>query len=368
MQTQLDLMPEVAQRTLQLPRFPTTRYQGSKRKIIQLLSGIFHNLNFDTALDLYSGSGMVTLLLRYMEKATSANDYLQFNAMTARLFLNAESSDFVEKEFVENLDYLLNGAPLEEETLVANHFDGIFFLGRENLQIDRFCQAISKLNVSELQRDILRYCVGQSLLMKRPYNLFHRANLDMRTKDVKRSFGNAKTWETDIATHALKIFRELSKFPFPPRTADNSVSYNLNTQDLTGLPTKMDLIYLDPPYLNARGVGLKYTDFYHFLDGLCDYSLFETRNTSVAHMPIVSETSAWTSRKGAVDELERVVDRWSGSTLVVSYRNDGVPSEGEMLEILSAGGRCVDLHAEVSYKYALSHSATTKEQVIISTP
>ena len=32
--------------------------------------------------------------------------------------------------------------------------------------------------------------VGRALLMKRPYNLFHRANLSMHLQDVKRSFGN----------------------------------------------------------------------------------------------------------------------------------------------------------------------------------
>jgi len=36
-----------------------------------------------------------------------------------------------------------------------------------------------------------------------------------------------------------------------------------------------DLIYLDPPYLNSKGVGVDYSDFYNFLEGLCDYSLFD---------------------------------------------------------------------------------------------
>jgi len=350
-----------------MPRFPSTRYQGSKRKIIKLLADIFENLQFESALDLYSGSGMVTLLLRHMEKTVSANDYLKFNCMTARMFLNLQVEDFDEEEFVRNLDYLLNRGDVSR-WLVTESYDGVFFLKSENQQIDRFCQLLRDFELREIKKDILRYCVGQALLMKRPYGLFHRANLQMRTKDVARSFGNAKTWETRIEVHALKIFRELAKFPFPNDTRTNHGAYNQNTMNLTELPKNVDLIYLDPPYLNSRGVGVKYSDFYHFLDGLCDYDKFDSRNTSVAHMPIVSENSAWTTRAGAVDEIARILERWKDSTLVVSYRNDGVPSANEMLELFSAGGRKVELRTEVSYKYAMSHSGSSKEQIIISTP
>lgn len=310
---------------------------------------------------------MVTLLLRHLGKTVSANDYLEFNSMTARMFLQARAVDFDEEEFVKNLDYLLNRGAVSR-WLVTESYDGVFFLEEENRQIDRFCQLLNGFSISEVKKNVLRYCVGQALLMKRPYNLFHRANLQMRTKNVERSFGNAKTWETGIEVHALKIFRELARFPFPKGDAINHFAFNQNTLDLSVLPESVDLVYLDPPYLNSKGVGLKYSDFYHFLDGLCDYEKFMSRNMSVAHMPIVSGESAWTTRSGAVDEIARIVERWKKSTLVVSYRNDGVPTESEMLELLSAGGRKVDLHAEVSYKYALSHSGATKEQIIISRP
>ena len=352
----------------QLPSFPSTRYQGSKRKVIDLLADVFQDLRFKTALDLYSGSGMVTLLLRYMGKKVFANDYLKFNVGSARIFITAQKSDFNETHFLKNLDYLLNHAPLVKTPLVTNYFDGVFFLKKENLQIDRFCQNINQLDISDVQKDILCYCVAQALLMKRPYNLFHRANLEMRTRQVKRSFGNAKTWQTDILMHSLKIFRELAIFPFPNDNLSSLLAYNSNTIDLTSLPNEVDLIYLDPPYLNNKGAGLKYTDFYHFLDGLYDYDMFSVRDTSVSHMPIVSKDTAWVSRLGAIDEFQRVAKYWNKSILVVSYRSDGVPSKDEIVEILSMNGRKATLYSEISYKYALSHRATTKEQVIISMP
>ena len=77
-----------------LPRFPSTRYQGSKRKILAELGRIFSEIEFDSVLDLYSGSGMVSLLLRHMGKRVDANDYQLFNQVTARLFLQGTAGLF----------------------------------------------------------------------------------------------------------------------------------------------------------------------------------------------------------------------------------------------------------------------------------
>jgi hypothetical protein len=51
---------------------------------------------------------------------------------------------------------------------------------------------IGELN-NEYKRAIAYSALCQACLAKRPYNLFHRANLYMRTQDVERSFGNKTT-------------------------------------------------------------------------------------------------------------------------------------------------------------------------------
>ena len=44
--------------------FPQTRYLGSKRKLLTLLSQVFKNLEFETALDPFSGTASVAYLLK----------------------------------------------------------------------------------------------------------------------------------------------------------------------------------------------------------------------------------------------------------------------------------------------------------------
>ena len=84
-----------------IPRFPSTRYQGSKRKILPELAAAFEQLQFRTALDLYSGTGIVALLLRYLGVRVDTNDYQRFNQLTADLFLhltNVEISNIPYKD------------------------------------------------------------------------------------------------------------------------------------------------------------------------------------------------------------------------------------------------------------------------------
>ncbi len=44
---------------LQAARFPEWRYMGSKRRLLPWIHGVLAGLDFETALDLFSGSGSV---------------------------------------------------------------------------------------------------------------------------------------------------------------------------------------------------------------------------------------------------------------------------------------------------------------------
>jgi len=47
-----------------LNNFPKTRYQGSKRKILPWMHSVFKKLEFDTVLDGFGGTGVVSFLLK----------------------------------------------------------------------------------------------------------------------------------------------------------------------------------------------------------------------------------------------------------------------------------------------------------------
>jgi adenine-specific DNA-methyltransferase len=346
------------------PIFPTTRYQGSKRKILSELHNALSGIQAPRCLDLFSGSGTVTLLLRLLGRTVDANDYLLFNQVAAELMLTLTAASFEEIDYVTELDVLFSANP-SAPSAVEEGFSNIFFTDRENREVDWFCENLKKF--SGLKRSLYIYAMGQAMLMKRPYNLFHRANLDMRLRDVERSFGNKRTWETPFKDHCIKVVRELARFPFP-KSANAGFALNNNSDDLSKFEQGYDLVYVDPPYLNGRGVAVDYSDFYHFLDGLIDYDLFSAGNNRYPHRPIRSQESAWNSSESALRELERIVEHWEKSVIFLSYRSDGLPTARELQLVLSRDGRRLEISSCGDYKYALSKTATNQELFFISFP
>jgi len=65
--------------TLKKPVMPSTRYQGSKRKILPWIGEHFAQLKFETVLDAFGGTGSVSYLLKAMGKQVTYNDYMRWN-------------------------------------------------------------------------------------------------------------------------------------------------------------------------------------------------------------------------------------------------------------------------------------------------
>lgn len=349
---------------MSLPRFPATRFQGSKRKILPEIAALLEREKCQTIVDLYSGSGIVSLLFRHLGKTVHANDYLQYNSNTAALFLNYESADIKSLSPEQDLEFLLNNSLPHHETVISTEFSSIYFNDDENRQIDAFCQNINAY--SGIKKSIYIYAVGQALIKKRPYNLFHRANLSMRLKEVKRSFGNAKTWETSIKAHALKCIKELSTVPLPAATGH--VTTCVDTSDIAKIPKNYDVVYMDPPYLNGKSIAVNYSDFYHFLEGLCDYDLFKSGNSRYPHKPIVNKHSAWHKADSACEEIQSICKHFSSSTIIMSYRSDGVPTPDQIQALMESCGRQVEIHSAGEYKYALSTTEESEEIFVIARP
>lgn len=346
-----------------LPSFPTTRYQGSKRKIIEPMAEAFSRLKFTTALDLFSGSATVTLLLRQMGKQVDANDYLEFNRAIAELFITASTSKLRSLRPVTELSDLLNHRRWNCGSLVEQHYEGVFFKANENRQIDQFCHNI--LDVDPFRRLVYTYAVGQALMKKRPYNLFHRANLEMRLKDVKRSFGNAATWEKSIEHHAIKAVQELMAFPFGEEPGRGK-AFAEHAAQLDSLPAQYDFVYVDPPYLNGKELETNYANFYGFLNGLWRYDLFGQGDASYPHKPLLMPNSGWRNERSALEQVEHYVKKWPSAVLFVSYRSDGLPTGPKLREVLSTGNRKTELHSFGEFKYALSRTDTNEELYVLS--
>lgn len=337
---------------------PSTRYQGSKLKLLPWIWDCIRDLRFQTALDVFGGTGSVAYMLKECGKTVTYNDSLRFNYITGKALIENES----DRLMPEDVDFLVSKHSLfDYKSFIADTFHDIYFTDEENTWLDVVVQNISQLE-GKYKRGLAYYALFQSCIIKRPYNLFHRKNLYMRTSDVKRSFGNKATWETPFERHFRKFVADANSAVF-----DSGVKCRALCRQAETISEPFDLVYIDPPYLNSKGVGVDYLQFYHFLEGLADYDNWHAKiDFSRKHYPFKNEPSPWCDRDKIADAFSNVIERYKNSKLVISYRGDGVPSEEELLGILHDKGKSVRLYNYGRYKYVLSKNTQSNEILLIA--
>jgi adenine-specific DNA-methyltransferase len=342
-------------------RFPSTRYQGSKRKIIPWLWSHFRRLEFASALDVFGGTGSVSYLLKKMGKRTTYNDYLGFNRQIGMALI--ENNDVLLTP--TDIEIAREASPRRHGDFVQETFREIYFTDEENEWIDKTVTHIDSLSGAPYKQALMRYALFQSCLVKRPFNLFHRRNLYVRFANVDRQFGNKTTWDRPFSKVFGAFCAEANSLVFKGDRKCKAICH-----DALEIPTrKYDLVYIDPPYLRADRSSPSYLYYYHFLEGLCRYSEWSTLidyDTPNLRMKRVKPDS-WGDPKKRIELLDALFEKFRTSTLVLSYKRFGVPSIETLIKMLKRHGKKVQSHSR-HYKYALNHqngSADLNREVLL---
>jgi len=336
---------------------PSTRYQGSKRKLLGWIGEQLAPLEFRTALDLFSGTASVAYLLKSRGISVTCNDYLQINWQIATALVENSSVRLDD----EDLDFLTRRhADVAYDDFIARTFRGIYFTDEENVWLDVVAQNIPRM-ADRYRQALAWYAVAQACLRKRPYNLFHRSNLYMRTASVVRRFGNKVTWDSPFDTQFRHFAHAANEAVF-----ETGATCRAMCRDALAVEAGYDLVYIDPPYVSGRGKGVDYFGFYHFLEGMLDYPNWGDRiDLARKHRPLAGLRSVWSDARTIRDAFAELLERHRDSILVISYRSDGIPSESELLDLLRAfkqDVRCVEYGA---YQYALSTNRRSRELLLI---
>lgn len=341
------------------PSFPRTRYLGSKRKLASAIVRALRGLKFHTVLDAFGGTGAVAYALKAEGKSVTYNDILAFNHQ-------------IGLALIENDDHRLDGETISSigerrpgrryEPLIAETFRGIYFTDEENEWLDVAVGNIRAI-VDRYHRAIAWFALFQAALAKRPYNLFHRRNLYMRTADVRRGFGNKATWDRSFNEHFRAYAQEANRAVIHSKAACRAAC-----ADALVLAPEYDLVYIDPPYVSARGVGVDYRDWYHFLEGLMRYDEWvDLIDRDSRHRRLLRRVDPWSNPLTCREAFGAVVSHFRRSSLVVSYRSDGIPTLDELTALLRDTKRHVEAIELSRYQYALSTNRKSCESLLIGT-
>jgi len=324
---------------------PSTRFQGSKQKLLGWIWENIKSYRFSSCLDTFGGTGSVAYLLKLKNKKVDYNDVLKFNYYTG-LALIENSRIRLEEEDIEYI--LKKRTSFKYPTFIQDTFRDIYYYDDENAWLDYVVTNICRID-NKYKRAIAFYALFQSCIIKRPFNLFHRKNLYLRDANVKRKFGNKATWDKPFEHWFRKFAQEINGCIFS--NGEKNTAYNKNVFDVQ---KKYDLVYIDTPYMNKNGISVNYFDFYHFLEGIVNYDDWaEMINQKTKHKKLFSQKTLWDDKNTIYDAFDKLFKKFQNSILVVSYRSEGMPSEHELTDLLKKYKSRIKV-ARKQYKYVLA--------------
>jgi len=347
--------------------FPTTRYQGSKKKILPWIYESAKDLEFATVLDACGGSSCVSYLFKKMGKQVTYNDKLKFNYIIGKSLIENQRVKFSD----EDLQNLINN-DLEVPDFIQRNFKEVYYLKSENKWLDKMSNGILNMNhyrgqTLEFKKAIAYYALFQASLIKRPFNLFHRKNLTIRTNDVERNFGNKTTWDKTFYNHYRSFIKEANTLIFDSGVECRALNQSVLEMD----DVNYDLVYLDPPYLNKEGSNetSNYLKCYHFLEGISNYNDWENLiDFNSINLRFRGTTEQNDFRKENIYEtFERLIEKFRNSTIILSYKKGGQPSINFLIEMMKRYKRKVYTKS-IHYQYALNRQigdAKTNREVLI---
>lgn len=342
-------------------RYPSTRYSGSKRRFVEWIWEHVKDIPFRSVLDVFGGTGSVSLMFKRYGKRVFYNDLLKFNQIIGTALIENNNVTVTDEE----LDHILKFNGDKYPDFIQKEFKGIFYLNEENAWLDKVVTQFLKVK-NKNKRAILFSSLFQACLAKRPFNLFHRANLYIRTNNVPRTFGNKTTWEHSFEDLVKRYVDEYNRAVFN-NGQENKV---IGGCDATCCPNGVDLVYIDPPYFCAStNQGTNYLSFYHFLEGLADYTQWNKKiNPSKGKTKRIDDTPEiyqWTRKSEIYISVRKVIEQFQENIIVLSYQSDGIPAKEEILSIIKNFKKKVRVFSK-SHRYALS-SKLKEELLFVAT-
>lgn len=341
-------------------KLPVTRYYGSKRRIVEKIGNALreHDVEYNSILDLFGGTGIVSYYMAKMGKDVIYNDIFSFNCQIARALLQTPKGTFSEATALE----LLQKKPERKYcNIIEDNYQGIYYLAEENQIIDTVIQNIPFL--PEEERASAYYVLFQSCMIKRPFNIFHRRNLNLRTGFTEANFGNKITWEQSFESLFVKFTRELNEFQF-----DDPPHVEITNTTALHCDRNADLVYIDTPYFQKKNSpSITYHNRYHFLEGLMHYTDIPNQiNRDKTNREImIGATDEFERRNHYVEDLHALLIQHRQSIIALSYTSAGFPSIEELQDIMQQYKDHVVVCTLGKHPFALNRDNENRQEILI---
>lgn len=334
--------------------YPELRYMGSKKRLLPWIHGVLDTLDFESAIDPFSGTGCVAYLIKSMGRRVTASDFLNFSSLIARATIENSSRRLDGKA----IKRLIDPTPAVHN-FIEKTFAGVFYT-REDL---RFLDRVSG-NIRQLEdpRDqaLAFAALFRSCLKRQPRGVFTVSG------DLSRYDDGRRDLRLSIEEHFLEQIEVFNAAVF-----DNGRRNHAMRSDIADLSQRTyDLVYLDPPYV-PRSDDNCYIKRYHFLEGLSCYWQGLPTDHSTKVRKIAKRYTPFSYRHSAVDAFDAMFARFAKSKIVLSYSSNGYPDLDQLEALLRRHKKSVRVFERPHRYHFGTHSgverASTTEYLVVGT-
>jgi len=322
--------------------YPSTRYMGSKEKLLPWIKSVAQNFEFDSVADLFSGSGTVGYMFKAMGKKVFSNDYMAMSTTFAKAMIENSSQTLTSRE----IDRLFSPNP-KNDRFVQDTFQGIYYPDKEGAVIDLVRANIHKI-ANPHKRAIALSALIRACMKKRARGIFTYTG--MRYDDGRMDL--AISMEEQIRNAAAAINAAVF---------DNGTRCTARLGDAMQAQVSADLVYLDPPYYSPLSDN-EYVRRYHFVEGLARNWKGVEIQWHTKTRKFKSYPTPFSSLIGATNAFDRLFRKLKDSIIMVSYSSNSLPTKDEMIHLLAKYKRHVEV-VDIDHRYSFANQGSTSADI-----
>lgn len=297
------------------------------------------NRSMQHALDLFSGTGSVSLLLKRNLINTTSNDFLRFASFRTRSILldkpperNSSLETAMSHGFVTNNYSDFSSVNIFKQE-IANHIDG--------------ARILLESQKSDMTQEQYVYYLSQ---------IVEAADFRSNIMGSYESFYKRGWRKQCDAPWSLPDFEFIDNFG-----ATEHKVYNNNWSEILNKDKIYDFIYLDPPY-NSR----QYSSVMHVLETINMYDNPEVSGKVRKSESCKKKKSNFSSVRECNSEFEKLITACSEKSreIFISYSNEGIASIEKIEDMLTRKYRKVKVYSEDYRRFKTNSSVSGQKRKV----
>jgi adenine-specific DNA methylase len=310
----------------------TNPYVGNKRKILYWLVNTIEKsgIKYDSVLDLFSGSAVVSMVMKLMNKKVICNDLLYSSYMYSLAFVENNKHALLEDE----IEFLLRNN--NSSVIPFVQIEYLFRFTKEEAKfLDNFKANVEELFSYDNIKRALAFVNMQLYIMEHCF-VGGRLNNGQVLAELKHRLQHARNNGQEMNFKNMK-WRSLI---YPDNVNMNKAYWEDAVDFLPGYlsENKIDLIYIDPPYGDQQS---NYAHMFHFFESYLGKNIDDSTGAAKRF----SQSKGYEENFVKIIELTKQVP-----AIAISYNNSSWENIDKVTDIVKSFRSNVEVHS-VNYDY-----------------